>query len=62
MHLKEKARQNGEPIPNAILAQDSAESNLSPLYLQVFRLTQRCAISATAAAILAPFVFGEVSQ
>jgi hypothetical protein len=62
MHLKERARQNGEPIPNAILAQDSAESNPSLLHMQVFRLTQRCAISATSAATLAAFVFGGVSR
>jgi hypothetical protein len=62
MAIKEKARQNGEPISNAILAQDNSESNPSPLHLQVFRLTQRCAISATSAAILAAFVFGGVSR
>jgi hypothetical protein len=62
MPVKEKARQNGEPIPNAILAQDSAEFKPQPRDLQVSRLIRRRAISAGLATTLAPIAFGEVSQ
>ena len=63
MHLKERGRREGDPIPKVYVCQDNSGSNLSPLHLQVvFRLTQRCATSATMAAILAPFVFSGVSR
>ncbi len=57
---KEKARGNG-PIPNAVVYHDAPEFKASLLDLQASRLTRRCAITATMAAILAPLVFGEVA-
>jgi hypothetical protein len=50
MAQKEKARQKGEPIPNAV-CQDIPEIRPQPLDLQVSLLTQRYAISAAAATI-----------
>lgn len=61
MPVKEKARQNGEPIPNAILAQDRPESKASLLNLQVSILTRRCAVSAAMAETLAPLAFAVLS-
>jgi hypothetical protein len=65
MSHKEKARQRGEPIPNAV-CQDNSEFKVQPTELQhhlrVSRLTRRYAISAATAAILAPLVFGEVAR
>jgi hypothetical protein len=48
MAQKEKARQKGEPIPNAV-CQDIPEIRPQPLDLQVSLLTQRYAISAALA-------------
>ncbi len=58
--IKEKARQWGEPIPNAIVCQDTSSDCISvaPINLQVSRLMHRCAVSAAIAATLAPMVWG----
>ena len=57
MPIKEKARQNAEPIPNAVLA-DSAEFKASQLELQAFCLIRRFALSAPMAEAIAPLVYG----
>jgi hypothetical protein len=62
MSSKEKGRPaGGTPIPTSI-RQDVSEFKQQPLQLQVSRLVHRCALSADAAAILAPLVFGEAVQ
>jgi hypothetical protein len=55
---KEKGCPDGSLIPNYVLA-DAESITLSQINLQVSRLTRRCAISATMAAIVAPLIFGE---
>jgi hypothetical protein len=61
MPIKEKARENREPILNAVPWQDSTESKATPLNLQVSRLTRRCGVDAGMAETLAPIVFGALS-
>ena len=60
--VKEKARQWGEPLPNAVVCQDSSEDGMSTRDFQVARITRRCAISTAMAAIIAPLLFGEGSR
>jgi hypothetical protein len=62
MPIKEKGRQNGDPIPNAVVCQDSAEFKTSPLKLQAFCLARRFALSAPLAEALAPLVYGGLHQ
>jgi hypothetical protein len=57
MPLKEKARQDAEPIPNTVLP-DRAESNTQTLKLQAFLLARRFPVSVGMAQVLAPMVFG----
>jgi hypothetical protein len=61
MASKEKGSQESCPIPMVYVCQDKSESNLSPLSLQVFRLTRCCAISAGMAEALAPLIFPVLS-
>jgi len=60
MPLKEKARQDAEPIPNAVVCQDSPEFKTSPLKLQTFCLARRFALSAPLAEAIAPLLYAEV--
>jgi len=60
MPLTEKGRQKGDPIPNAIVCQDSAESSPQKLQLQIFCLARRFALSAPLAEALAPIIYGSL--
>jgi hypothetical protein len=62
MPLTEKGRQNGDPIPNAVPWQDSAESSPQKLRLQIFCLARRLSINAPLAEALAPLVYGGLLQ
>jgi hypothetical protein len=54
---KEKARQWGEPIPNAVVLADNRESNVAPIDLQALRLTRRFAVSMPVALLLADLAY-----
>lgn len=60
MALIEKARQDAEPIPNAVY-QDTPEFTLSLINLQASRLIRVCGINADMAAALAPMIFPVLS-
>ena len=51
----------GVPVVDIAAGKIDPETNPSLLNLQASRLTRRCAITATMAAIIAPLVFGEPS-
>jgi hypothetical protein len=53
----ERGRQNGDPIPNSVLA-DNLESKTQILARQAISLARRCPINAAMAEALAPMVFG----
>jgi hypothetical protein len=57
MPQKEKAHQNGGPIPNAIVCQDRAESNSELIELQARILNHRFAIGYCLAAELTLIVW-----
>ena len=58
MTSKEKARLRGEPIPSVVPTTGNTEFIELALTLQVSRIVRRCAVSAAAAELLAPLVFG----
>jgi len=60
MPIKEKARQNAEPIPKRVLCQNNPEIISTALKRQVFVLARRCAISASLAEAIAPLVYGSL--
>jgi len=58
---KEKGRPaEGSPIPKVVLA-DATEPKATLLNLQASRLTRRCAVTPSMAAILAPLIYGEIA-
>ncbi len=59
MPIKEKGRREGDPIPNAVLA-DAESIAPSLLNLQASRLVRLYAVNAAMAEALAPLVFLEV--
>jgi hypothetical protein len=61
--IKEKGRPaKGSPIPKIIPRQEQPEFREACRELQVVKLTRRCAISVTMAAIIAPLCFGEAER
>jgi hypothetical protein len=52
----------GAPVTDQAGGSITSDNSHSTRALQVARLTRRCAISAEAAATLAPFIFGEVAR
>ena len=58
MPQKEKAHQNGGPIPNAVPGQGSAETNSGLIELQARPLRQRFAVGYYFVALLAPLIWG----
>jgi hypothetical protein len=57
MTCKEKARQKGEPIPNAV-CQDNSEIKLKPLDLQALRLKRRFGFAFEPAAVIVSLAWG----
>ncbi|UGY23573.1 hypothetical protein HU675_0037395 [Bradyrhizobium septentrionale] len=62
MTEKEKGRREGDPIPNDGVWRDTSESKAPLIKLQAARLTRRCAISLSMAAVIAPLLHGEVAR
>ena len=61
MPLKERGRQNGDPIPINNPCQDFSEFKTQTLRLQAISLARRFPINAVMAEALAPMVFGVLS-
>lgn len=57
MARKEKARQKGEPIPNAV-CQDTSESKPQLLDLQVLRLNRRYGLAYETCIVIASLAWG----
>jgi hypothetical protein len=61
--MENPAGQGGAPKQVDIAARNITSDNTMSLHqLQAIRLTRRCAISFGMAAIVAPFLFGEIQE